>query len=74
MPRSKRVHLRPGQMAAAPKVDRPRGFAIENFSGRPLTVSFRYDAERHIQTVVVEEPRPAHRTTGEFQHYAGEPL
>ncbi len=59
-------------MALAPRVDDPRGFAIENYSGRALIVSVRYDAEKHIQTVVVEEPRP-HRRSGEFQQYLGDP-
>ncbi|HEX9050803.1 MAG TPA: hypothetical protein VF841_09750 [Anaeromyxobacter sp.] len=55
---SRRVQVRSGETALAPRVDDPRGFALENQSGGPLTVSFRYDAERHVQTIVVEEPRP----------------
>ncbi len=60
-------------MALAPRVDDPRGFAIENYSGRALVVSFRYDAERHIQTVVVEKPRRRRRSGESQQHYTGNP-
>ncbi len=65
---SRRVQVRPGDLAVAPRVDDPRGFAIANRSERALVVSFRYDAEAHIQTVVVEEPRPARRPPRELQH------
>jgi hypothetical protein len=56
--RSKRVEVKPGEKAIAPRVDDPRGFAVENRSGRPVTASFSYDAKTHVQTVVLEEHRP----------------
>ena len=75
MPRprtSRRVQVRSGETAIAPRVEDPRAFAVENQSGQALTVSFRYDAERHVQTVVVEAPRPARRPPRQFQAYSGD--
>jgi hypothetical protein len=70
---SRRVQVQPGGKAIAPRVDDPRGFALENASGRSLTVSFRYDEEQHVQTIVVEEPRPTRQIPGEAQsHGTGE--
>lgn len=69
--KSKRVNVQPGEKAIAPRVDHPMGFGIENHSGRSLTVSFKYDAETHVQTVVVEEHRPVRRVPGDV-HPAGE--
>lgn len=63
--RSKRVEVRPGQTAVAPNVDHPRGFAVRNASGRPLSVTFRFDVEAHVMTVVIEEPRTVRRSPGE---------
>jgi hypothetical protein len=63
---SRRVEVKPGEMALAPRVEDPRGFALENQTGRSLTVSFRYDLAAHVQTIVVEDPRLARRRGGEF--------
>ena len=68
MPRrrvSKRVEVRPGGAALAPKVDDPLGFALQNESGGPLTVTFNFDTTTHVMTVVVEERRPSRRPPGE---------
>jgi hypothetical protein len=65
--KSRRVKVQPGEKAIAPRVDHPLGFGIENQSGRSLTVSFKYDAESHVQTVVVEEHRPARRLPGDVE-------
>lgn len=65
--RSRRVKVQSGQKAIAPRVDDPHGFAIENRSGEAVTVSFRYDADLHLQTVVLEPPRPSSRVGGEPQ-------
>ncbi len=59
--------VRPGQVALAPRVDDPRAFAVANESGRPLAVHFRYDPARHVQTVVIDEARPARRVPGGWQ-------
>lgn len=69
--RSKHVEVQPGEKAIAPRVDHPVGFGIENHSGRSLTVSFKYDVESHVQTVVVEDHRPGRRLEGDV-HPAGE--
>jgi hypothetical protein len=69
---SKRVQVQPGDVALAPRVDDPRGFAVANQTGRALTVSFRYNSDAHIQTVVIEEPRPARRAAGEPEASAGD--
>lgn len=63
---TKHVEVRPGKTAIAPKVDDPRGFAIDNQSSGPLTVSFNYDFSAHIMSVVVEERRPTRRPPGEL--------
>ena len=62
---SRRVQVRPGELAYAPRVDDPHGFALENRTGSPLTVSFRYDARARVQSVVVEDPRAARPLRGE---------
>lgn len=62
--RSRRVRVEAGETAIAPRVDDPRGFAIQNRSGHAFTVSFTYDADHHIQIVVIEAPRPARRLGG----------
>ncbi len=62
---SKRVEVRPGEKALAPNVDHPQGFAVENETRRPLTVSFRFDLAAHVMMVVVEEPGAARRPPGE---------
>ncbi len=72
--RSRRVKVRPGEAALAPRVDDPRGFAIENELGQPLTVSFRYDFATRVQTVVVEPPQPRRTLPGELGRFAGEGL
>lgn len=65
---SRRVRVQTGETAVAPKVDDARGFAIDNECGHDVTVSFRYDPLRHVQTVVIEEPRaPAKRIPDETQ-------
>jgi hypothetical protein len=58
---TKRVAIRPGQAAIAPRVDRPLGFGVENAAGRPLTVSFSYDDRTHVMTATVEEDRAKQR-------------
>ncbi len=58
---SKTVVVRPGQAAIAPRVDDPRGFAAQNDSGMPLTVSFSYDELTHVMTVVIGERVPTTR-------------
>lgn len=63
--RSRRVRVEAGETAIAPRVDDPRGFAIQNRSGRAVTVSFTYDADNHLQYVVVEAPRPSRSLGGE---------
>jgi hypothetical protein len=59
------VKVQPGERAIAPRVDHPAGFGIANHSDRSLTVSFEYDAESHVQTVVVEDHRPGRRLQGD---------
>lgn len=68
--RPKRVKVETGQLAIAPRVDDPRGFAIENRSGHALTVSFKYDEDTHVQVVVVEPDQPGRRASSETR--AGE--
>ncbi len=58
---SKKVVVRPGQAAIAPRVDDPRGFAAQNDSGMPLTVSFSYDEATHVMTVVIDGREAAGR-------------
>ncbi len=47
-----------GQVAVAPRVDDPVGFAIHNLCGETLIVNFTYDNVTHIQTVHVERKQP----------------
>lgn len=72
--RSRRVKVQDGERAIAPRVDHPLCFGVENRSGRPLTVSFKYDAETHVQTVVVEEHRPGQRIPGDVHPAGGLPV
>ncbi len=51
---SKRAEVGFGQVAIAPRVDDPIGFAVHNLCGEALIVSFTYDATTPIQTVHVE--------------------
>ncbi len=68
--RAKRVKVESGEMALAPTVDHPRGFALRNRSGQMLIVSFEYDAATHVQTVVVEDdPRPARDVGSESREF-----
>ena len=62
---ARHVRVDSGKMAIAPRVDDPVGFAVKNRSGHTLVLSFEYDSQAHIQTVTVEEPRPAHRPGAE---------
>ena len=69
MPRprvSKRVEVRPGATAVAPTVDDPQGFAVQNSSDQPVTVSFRFDTQAHIMTVVLEGKQPVERLPPEL--------
>ena len=65
--RAGRVKVETGETAIAPRVDDPRAFGIENRSGRPITVSFRYDETTHVQIVVVEPERIGRRASGEAE-------
>ncbi len=54
MATSRRVEVGFGQVAVAPRVDDPQGFAVHNLSGERLFVTFSYDTVAHIQTVHIE--------------------
>ncbi len=69
---SKRVVVRPGQAAIAPRVDDPRGFAAQNDSGMPLTVSFSYDEATHVMTVVIGGRDAAARLPGDTETWSND--
>ncbi len=56
---SKQAEVGFGQVAVAPRIDDPRGFAVHNLSGDRILVTFSYDTVTHIQTVHIESARPA---------------
>ncbi len=55
---SKQAEVGFGQVAIAPRVDDPRGFAVHNLTGDRLFVTFSYDTVSHVQTVHIESARP----------------
>ena len=69
---SKRASVLPGQVAIAPKIDNPRGFALENRSDAELSIVFRWDEDQHIMTVVVQGAPsarlPRERPTDDLPH------
>ncbi len=55
---SKRAEVGFGQVAIAPRVDDPRGFAVHNLTSQRILVTFSYDSVTHVQTVHIEGDQP----------------